>query len=506
MVETTDSASVRAGNDQQADVVLIGAGIMSATLGLLLKELAPELRILMFERLDGVGRESSDGMNNAGTGHAGLCELNYTPEQPDGTVAIERACKINQAYELSLAYWAYLVERGVLSEPQRFIRRVPHMSFVWGDENVAYLRRRWEAMREHPFFADMQYTEDPARIAEWAPLLMRGRQPGQRLAASRVERGTDVDLGTLTRLMVEALQHQPDFQLFLRAEVADLRREADGAWRVLVRQPASGQQSSYRAPFVFIGAGGGALPLLCRSGIPEGRGYAGFPVSGLWLVCRNPDLIAQHSAKVYGRAEVSAPPMAVPHLDTRYVEGRRGLLFGPYAGVTTKFLKYGSVTDLPRSLRLHNVVPFIAAGFSNLHLVRYLIGQAVQSPAQRMATLRSYLPTADPADWELAVAGQRVQIIKRLPGRLGSIEFGTEVVTAADGSLAALLGASPGASTAVSCMVELIQRCFPERWASEWRQRFAAVAPWFDRSLAEDRALLERVRRANDERLGLGER
>jgi malate dehydrogenase (quinone) len=478
-----------------ADVVLIGAGIMSATLGVLLKELNPALTIAIYERLDAVAAESSDAWNNAGTGHSAFCELNYTPERADGSIDISKADKIAEQFELSKQFWTYLVQKGELPDPTSFIKAIPHMSFVWGAANVEYLRKRHAALLDSPLFQGMEFSTDPAQIEQWIPLVMDGRDPAEPVAATYMPIGTDVNFGALTHTMFDKLRAQPGVQFHLGHEVTDFKKKEDGVWRIKVKDLATGNKETVRAHFVFIGAGGGSLPLLEKSGIPEAHGFGGFPVSGQWLKCTNPEVIARHEAKVYGKPAVGSPPMSMPHLDTRQINGRKELLFGPYAGFSTKFLKQGSYTDLFRSIELGNIRPLLYAGARNMGLTRYLIGQVLQTPEQRIAALRDYYPEARPSDWQLAVAGQRVQVIKKDKEKGGVLEFGTEVVAAADGSLAALLGASPGASTAVAIMLDLVQRCFPTESATpEWQAKFHLMIPSFGQKLADNAALCAAVR------------
>jgi malate dehydrogenase (quinone) len=487
-----------------ADIVLIGAGIMSATLGVLLKHLDPSLTIAVYERLDAVAAESSDAWNNAGTGHSAFCELNYTPQLPDGSIDITKADKIAEQFELSKQLWASLVQAGELPEPGAFIHSIPHMSFVWGEANVAYLRKRYEALLGSPLFAGMEFSTDPAQLAQWIPLVMAGRDPSQPVAATRMAVGTDVNFGALTRALFDQLRQQPGVAFELGQEIEGLKRKEGDLWRVKIRDRATGASRKVYTRFVFIGAGGGSLTLLEKSGIPEANGFGGFPVSGQWLKCTQPEVIAQHNAKVYGKAAVGSPPMSVPHLDTRQINGRQELLFGPYAGFSTKFLKKGSYTDLFRSIELGNIRPLLYAGAHNIPLTKYLIGQVLQTPEQRIAALREYYPEAQPADWKLEMAGQRVQVIKKDKKAGGVLEFGTEVVTAADGSIAALLGASPGASTAVSIMLDLVQRCFPEQAASpEWQATFHRLVPSFGQHLADNPALAASVRAHSAQVLGL---
>lgn len=458
------------------DVVLIGAGVMSATLGTLLRKVDPGLRIEAFERLDRAAAESSDAWNNAGTGHAGYCELNYTPALPDGGgVDCAKALRIAGQFKQSLELWRSLIACGDLPETPSFIRQVPHLSFVTGERDVAYLHARATTLAESPLFRDIEYTQDRAKIAAWIPLVMEGRAGDAPVAATRMARGTDVNFGALTRSMFSALVDRGGAALHLNHEVGDVTRDGD-AWRVEVKDLGTGEERTVRARFVFVGAGGYSLNLLERSGIPEAKGYGAFPVSGQWLRCTNRAVIERHHAKVYGQAEVGAPPMSVPHLDTRWIGGERELLFGPYAGITTKFLKHGSWLDLLGSIGIHNVRTVLSAGLDNLDLTRYLVGQALLSAEERVELLRRYCPSASDEDWEVQVAGLRVQIIKSDGRGGGELKFGTEVVCAADGSIAALLGASPGASTAVSIMLELLQRCFPGRWPG-WREPLAKLLP-----------------------------
>ncbi|MEO8702976.1 MAG: malate dehydrogenase (quinone) [Kofleriaceae bacterium] len=462
--------------DAHVDVALIGGGIMSATLATLLRKLDPGLRMVAYERLDRTAAESSDAWNNAGTGHSGFCELNYTPLAADGTVDCRKAIKIAAQYQQSLELWRALGAAGELPDEASFLREVPHVSFVTGDD-IPYLRTRARTLAASPLFHDLEYSEDRAQITEWLPLVMAGREADTPVAATRMQRGTDVNFGALTRSLVTWIDDSAGFALELSREVRDIRRGDDG-WLVDIENVVTGEQRCVHARFVFIGAGGYSLKLLEKTGIPEAKRYGAFPVSGQWLRCINRDVIARHHAKVYGLAEVGAPPMSVPHLDTRWIDGTQELLFGPYAGFTTKFLKQGSWLDLLGSIGIDNFRAVVAAGVHNLDLTRYLVGQAMLSTEARVALLRRYCPSARTQDWEPQIAGLRVQIIKSDGEGGGELVFGTEVVTSADGSIAALLGASPGASTAVSIMLELLARCFPDRWATpDWQRRIATWIP-----------------------------
>ena len=477
------------------DVLLVGAGAMSTTLGMLLKQLDPTLKIAMVERLDHVARESTDGWNNAGTGHAAYCELNYTPKQADGSINATKAFAINTSFEVSLQFWSYLVEQGKLPSPKEFINPTPHCSFVWGEKNVEFLRKRYETLSQHHCFKDMEYSEDHDTLREWMPLVMKDRQPDEKVAGTRVRYGSDVNFGQLARHMVLHLEQQDNFDLLLSRIVDDLNKQDDGSWNVTLKNTESGQKEVINSRFVFLGAGGGALPLLQKSGIREGEGYGGFPVSGMWLVCKRPEIIEQHLAKVYGMAPIGAPPMSVPHLDTRVIDGKKALLFGPFAGFTTKFLKQGSFLDLPCSIRLGNLKPMLSVAKNNMDLTRYLISEVMQSHSSRVDSLRNFFPEAKDDDWELSYAGQRVQIIKPGTETAGKLEFGTEVITSEDGSLAALLGASPGASTAVSAMMSIVERCYEERLQkSDWQDKIHELIPSYGKSLTDDAELMETVR------------
>ncbi|WP_045689393.1 malate:quinone oxidoreductase [Hymenobacter sp. AT01-02] len=489
-----------------ADVVLIGAGIMSATLGMMLKELQPDLTIAIFERLDVAAAESSDAWNNAGTGHSAFCELNYTPEKPDGSIDTSKAIKIAEQFEQSKQFWSFLAEKYEVKELSRFINHIPHLSFVWGDKNVNFLRKRHAALTQSPLFKGMEYTEDRDQMEQWMPLVMDGRDPNQPVAATRMDLGTDVNFGSLTRGMFTLLQEKPGVSFYFHHDVEKISRKEDSRWRLKAKDLSTGAAVKIRAPFVFIGAGGGSLPLLIKSGIPEGQGFGGFPVSGQWLKCVNPEVIARHHAKVYGKAAVGSPPMSVPHLDTRVINGKQELLFGPYAGFSTKFLKQGSYLDLPLSVKLSNMRPMIIAGLKNIPLTKYLINQVRQSPQDRLEALREYLPEARAEDWQLEIAGQRVQVIKKDEKQGGVLEFGTEVVAAADGSIAALLGASPGASTAVSIMVGLVQRCFPAQAATpEWQAKMREMIPSFGLDLNANPQMVAELRSRTSSVLGLKE-
>ncbi|WP_339527539.1 malate dehydrogenase (quinone) [Pseudomonas sp. EL_65y_Pfl2_R96] len=469
---------------KKVDVLLIGGGIMSATLGVWLNELEPGLSMEMVERLDGVAQESSNGWNNAGTGHSALAELNYTPEDDKGNVQIAKAVEINEAFQISRQFWAWQVQQGVLKNPRSFINSTPHMSFVWGDDNIKFLKKRYEALQASPLFAGMQYSEDPAVIKKWVPLMMEGRDPNQKVAATWSPIGTDMNFGEITRQFVAHLQTTPKFDLKLSSEVQDITKNADGSWRVSYKNLKDGTKTETDAKFVFIGAGGGALHLLQKSGIPEAQEYAGFPVGGSFLVTENPTIAEQHLAKAYGKASVGAPPMSVPHLDTRVLDGKRVILFGPFATFSTKFLKEGSYLDLLTTTTTHNVWPMTKVGIKEYPLVEYLAGQLMLSDEDRMNALKEYFPNAKAEDWRLWQAGQRVQIIKRDEAAGGVLKLGTEIVASADGTIAGLLGASPGASTAAPIMLTVLQKVFKDKVATPaWQEKLHQIVPSYGTQL-----------------------
>jgi malate dehydrogenase (quinone) len=496
------SKAIKTKSDEPVvDVVLIGGGIMSATLGTYLNELQPDWNIRMYERLDAVAQESSNGFNNAGTGHSGFMEMNYT-EEKDGKMDISKAVKVAGQFEIAKQFWAHQVKQGVLDTPITFINPVPHIAFVWGD-NVKFMENRYTAMIQDPLFAGMKISEDPAEIKQWAPLVMNGRDPQQKIAATRMDVGSDVNYGAITTQLVNHLEKSPNFKLRTSTEVTGISKNDDNTWSVAFKDLKSGEVSHVKTRFVFIGAGGAAIKLLQMTGLPEAQQYAGFPVGGEFLVTDNPLITAQHTAKVYGRADLGAPPMSVPHIDTRYIDGKKYVLFGPFATYSNKFLKQGSQLDLLASTNKNNVLPMAAIGLQNADLVQYLVSQVLMSDEDRFNELKKYYPEADPKDWHLRQGGQRVQIIKKEPGKPAKLQFGTEIFASKDKSVTALLGASPGASTSPYIMLNLLETAFPEQTKGAWNEQLHEIVRSYGQDLSENPELLDQVRHYTSSTLGL---
>lgn len=484
------------------DMICVGGGIMSTTLALLIKSIDPSISVAIFERLDDVALESSAAWNNAGTGHSALCELNYTPMNEEGEVDISKAIKIFKQFELSKQFWVYLKQNQLIENPSEFINAVPHHSWVTGEDNVSFLKARFERITQHPFFAEMEYTEALSTMQKWFPLIMHGRTDDEIQAATRMESGTELNYGALTKRYQTILKEEYGVEFFTKHEVKDIDPTEGVEWLVEVKDKTTSKTHYFDAEHVFIGAGGWALPLLQKVEIEEKDGYGGFPVSGQWLACKNEEIIEKHFAKVYSKAGPDAPPMSTPHLDTRIINGKRELLFGPFAGFSTKFLKEGSYLDLPKSINMENLSPMFGAFWKNLELTRYLIDQVRMGHEDRMNELRKFDQDAKSDDWELKVAGQRVQIIKKDEEQGGILQFGTEVVHSVDGNITALLGASPGASVAVDVMMDVIEFAFPENM-SKWKAKINEILPFYHKDAEENIDEFMTLREKNTEVLGL---
>ena len=485
---------------KEYDLICVGGGIMSATLAIITKLLDPKKEILILERLDKVAQESSAAWNNAGTGHSALCELNYCPEK-DGTISIKKAINICTQYEISKQFWSFLTEKGLIENPNEFIASVKHHSWVLGKENADYLENRFQEMKNHFMFDSIEFTREIAKMKEWFPLITEDRNNDEIMAASRINRGTEMNYGILTEKLFKILKTEFNTPVHCNMEVLDIDPDTDLDWTVEVKNLKTKKEHQLEAEHVFIGAGGGSLLLLQKVEIEEKEGYGGFPVSGEWLVCKNEEIIKQHNAKVYSKAGIGDPPMSTPHLDTRYIDGKRQLMFGPFAGFSPKFLKEGSHLDLFKSIQFDNIPSMFGAFWHNLPLTQYLIEQVLMSKEDRIDSLRKFIKNAKSEDWEVVKAGQRVQIIKKDEFEGGKLQFGTEVIASKDGSITCLLGASPGASTATSIMLEVIEKAFPELInTKEGKQLLKEIVPFykteitnelFDIELEKSRVVLE---------------
>lgn len=485
-------------------VVLIGAGVMSATLAFLLKQLNPKANIKIFEMSDYIADESSGAMNNAGTGHSGFCELNYTPQAKDGSVDVHKAIEVANEFLLSKEFWAYCIEQKYIESAENFINQVPHYSFVNNKKDVEFLNKRFNALKDHPLFANMKYSEDFETVKSWLPLIMNGRKNNEKIAATKVSEGADVNFEVLTKSILNNMQDRNELELHCGHMVKDLNKNSNNQWEITIQNVRTKEIFIEEADFVFIGAGGGSIFLLEKSRIPEASGYGSFPVGGEWLVCENETLAKKHQAKVYGQAKIGAPPMSVPHLDSRIIEGKEKLLFGPFALFSTKFLKHGSHLDLFKSLQVENLSFMSQAGFRNMDLTKYLIKQASQNKSDKIKELKKYFPEANESDWKEVPAGQRVQVIKKDKDKGGVLQFGTEIVTSQDGSLSVLLGASPGASTAVAIMLKIIKQCFNEDYESnEWTSKLKEIVPSLyvknDQDLLTNKTKVNQALKLNDE-------
>lgn len=490
-------------NTQPKDVILIGAGILSTTFASFLKDIEPDWNLKIFERLDQPAIESSNEKNNAGTGHAALCELNYTVEQEDGSIDVEKAKEINEQFEISKQFWSHLVKSKAIENPKEFIRPLPHISFVMGMRNVDFLKRRYEALKSLPMFEGLDYSEDHEKLAEWMPLIMEGRNSNEPLAASKIDEGTDVNFGELTRKLVKNIEKHDNAEVQFRQEVVNFKQREDSKWEVEVRNLETGEVVTHVADYIFIGAGGNAIPLLQKTKIPESKHLGGFPISGAFLVCNNPKIVNEHDAKVYGKEPPGTPPMTVPHLDTRFINGQKTLLFGPFASIGPKFLKYGSNLDLFKSVKPSNITTLLAAAAKNLPLLKYSFDQILMTKEGCMNHLRTFYPEARDEDWQLYTAGKRVQVIKDTEeyGK-GFIQFGTEVVNSEDHSVIALLGESPGASTSVSVALEVLEKNFSE-YKNDWEPKIKKMIPSYGKSLIEDVDLMRKTRQQTSKDLEL---
>ena len=486
----------------QNDVVCIGGGIMSVTLAKLVQELDPNINITIYEKLSSCALESTQSINNAGTGHAGFCELNYTPLNSQKEVNIERALKINREFEVSLQFWSFLAKKYKNFKPKSFITKTPHISFVKGKKNIFFLKKRFEALSKTLLFKGIEFSRNKEIIKKWAPLI--GVESKDEIAMTKYEYGSDVDFESLSHEILKILSMNKNFSVHTHHEVKSIsQKNNNNTWNIKIYNTKNKETISVNAKFIFIGSGGSSIHLLQKSNIKNQIGYAGFPINGQWLICKNPSLTKKHFSKIYGMAGPKAPPMSAPHLDLRIINGKRQLMFGPFASFTFKFLKTGSYLDLLKSIRIQNILPMLHVFICNLNLLIYLIKESASSYKDKMKSLREFYPLASEKDWKLASAGKRVQIIKPYKKIGGKLEFGTEVVWSDDASLAALLGASPGASTSVYSMLNVIEKSFKGRINSKvWKSKIEKMAPSYNQDLSKQPALFNKTRRSTYKTLG----
>jgi malate dehydrogenase (quinone) len=482
----------------KSDTLIVGAGIMGATLASILKEIDSDLKIDMVEALDSPALESSEANNNAGTGHAGYCELNYTPLLSNDKIDIEKAVQVNLGFEMSLQYWSYLTKKYRLFSPSKFIKRVPHISLVNGDKNIAFLKKRYLALKNNPLFNSIEFSSNFKTITKWIPLL-KTKKSQRKYAATKVEIGTDVNFGEITYELISILNTKKKFHLHTNQKAIAINENEDDSWSVKLNNG-----NKIKAKFIFIACGGNSLKLLQKTKIYEQNSYAGFPINGQWLVCNNPKIVALHKAKVYGKAEIGSPPMSMPHLDLRIIDGKKILMFGPFASFTFKFLISGSFFDFISSIKFHNLKTLCIVFLKEWALLIYLIKQNFKPHKSRIADLKQFFPDANTKEWHLKDAGIRVQIMKKSRAGSSKLEFGTEIIFSKKNNLAALLGASPGASISVQSMIEVIEKCFLKKENSiAWKNKIKKMIPSYGVDLVKNPRLLKKIRSHNQRTLGI---
>ena len=485
------------------DVVLIGGGIMSATLAALLEVVAPQWSITVFESAAGRRRREL----------ARLEQRRHRPRRPVRAELHARRARRpggpgqgrhDQRAVPGLPPVLVAPGRaGLTGAPKEFINPVPHVSFVTGEDGRAYMRARHEALAAQPLFDGLEYSDDPAELAEWTPLMMAGRDPRQLVAATRSAAGTDVNFGALTRMLLEdaadrgvAVHCQP-----ARHEPRPARPTAAG--RSPCRDTVTGERRTVRRPVRLRRRRRRRAAAAAEGGHPGDRRASAASRSAASSCAPAPPSWSQHQAKVYGQAAVGAPPMSVPHLDPRVIDGDHSLMFGPYAGFSPKFLKAGSMFDLPRSVKPNNLGSMLGVARTELALTRYLVNELLQSGADRHQTLRAFVPDGRRARLgddhrRPARPGHQAGPGDR-PRRAPVRHRGRRRRRRHDRRPARRL---PGASTAVSAMLDLLERCFPDRMPA-WRPALQEAIPSYGRSLADDPALLAEVRASTMQTLEL---
>ena len=482
----------------ETDVLIVGSGIMGATLASIIKEIDSNLKVDLIEKLHAPALECSHAYHNAGTGHAGYCELNYTPIISNNKINIEKALEINTAFEVSLQYWSYLAKKYRLFTPEKFIKRVPHISLVHNEKDIAYLRKRYTALKSNPLFETMQFTDNFKIIEKWIPLL-KNKCSTKKYAATKVENGTDVNFGEITCQLISILKTKKEFRLHTSCKVVDITQNTNTSWIVSLDN-----KLSIKTDFIFIASGGNSLKLLQKTKIAQQISYGGFPINGQWLVCKNPSVVAKHRGKVYGKAAIGSPPMSLPHLDLRVIDGKNILMFGPFASFTFKFLISGSFFDFISSIKFHNLKTLCVILLKEWPLLIYLIKQNFKTHQNRMADLKQFYPNANSKDWNLEDAGIRVQIMKKSKKDGPKLEFGTEIIFSKRNNLAALLGASPGASISVKSMIDVIEKCLMNKKRQNvWQSKIKKMIPSYGVDLVKNTTLLKKIRSDNQKILGI---
>lgn len=442
------------------NVVIIGAGIMGTTFATLAKELAPELDITILERLDKAGAGNSWAFNNAGTGHEANCELNYTPVDGE-VISVEKALKIHAQFNVAKQFWAYLLKKGAIKNPTSFINPTRHCTLV-SESSIEELKLRFNEMSAHHFFEGMRYSDDFDEIKSWIPYTMEGRPRHEKMAATIVETGTDVNFGALTEQMAGYATSQLGVKIEYGVHVQRVHRSPAGSWLLETRQ--NGNAVQHRADVLFVGAGGGAFPILKKSHLPFARRFTGFPVGGRFLQAEiTEEQASQYRAKTYGKAEVGAPPMSVPHLDLRVAEGKHYLLFGPFASFKPVLEKGRGFLDYLSSMRLHDIPGLLNVAVEHFPLVKYLVSETFKGEKSMLDSLEKFAPgLSSRFNWQPVEAGQRVQIIKD-----GDLQMGTEIIVSTDKTYGTILGASPGASVSPEVMLRALEQLVPSLCAGE---------------------------------------